>query len=234
MLEIVFQDEHYLAINKPNGLLVHKTKIAEEQKEFALQKVRDQIGKFVHTVHRIDRPTSGVLLFALSKEAQTAARKLFDERTIKKTYWALVRGYTADSGVIDHPLKKIESKSQGTQEALTRYKTLRKVEMPYSISRYPNSRYSLVAVEPETGRTHQIRRHMGHIRHYIIGDKRHGECKHNRYFSDTLGLKYLFLHAKELKFIHPFTKKNIIIKSRLPAHWSLIFKQFKWLNILEN
>jgi len=231
-LEIVFQDEYFIAINKPNGLLVHKTKIAEEKKEFALQKVRDQIGKFVYTVHRIDRPTSGILLFSLSQEAQRAARTLFDERTIKKTYWALVRGHTEEEGVIDHPLKRIESKSKGAQEAVTKYQTLKRVEMPYSISRYPNSRYSLVLAEPETGRTHQIRRHFAHIRHYIIGDKRHGECKHNRYFSDVLELKYLFLHAKKLNFIHPFTKENIEIKSRLPEHWTTIFNKFNRSDVL--
>jgi len=227
-LEIVFQDEHYVAINKPNGLLVHKTKIAEEKKEFALQMLRDQIGQYVHTVHRIDRPTSGVLLFALSKDAQSAARLLFDEKKMSKKYWLLVRGYMDKEQIIDHPLQKLDSGKAKIQEAITHYSTLTNVEMPFSVSRYPTSRYSLVEAIPITGRMHQIRRHFAHLRHYIIGDKRHGDCKHNRYFNDFLNLDKLFLHSKQLSFTHPFTKKELVIKAPLPKHWQTLFDLFGW------
>ncbi len=211
-LEIIFQDEHYVAINKPHGLLVHRTRIAEEEEFFALQILRDQLDRWVSPCHRIDRKTSGVLVFALSDEADQALKKQFEQHLPKKKYLALVRGYTPEAGEVDKAL----AKENGTiQEAFTKYRRLATVELEIAVSRYPTSRYSLIEVEPLTGRMHQIRRHMAHLRHYIIGDKVHGECKQNKMFEQTFDLHTMLLHAAELTFVHPFTNKELTIKAEL-------------------
>jgi tRNA pseudouridine65 synthase len=189
---------------------VHRTSISEEKEEFALQILRDQLGCWVSPCHRIDRKTSGILIFAKSKEADSAMGKLFQENQISKKYLALVRGFFPDSGTCDRPLENEKGK---IQEAITHFKCLQKVELEISVSRYPTSRYSLAEITPETGRMHQIRRHFAQMRHYLIGDKTHGECKQNKMFEERFGLNTMLLHASELSFIHPFTNEKIKLKA---------------------
>ena len=107
MLEIVYQDEHIIAINKPHGLLVHRSKIANDATEFALQLLRDQIGKHVSLVHRLDRKTSGLLLFAFEKDVEIAMHKQFQEGLVAKRYLTILRGYAPEEMVIDYPLSLI-------------------------------------------------------------------------------------------------------------------------------
>ncbi|MDF2157858.1 pseudouridine synthase [Algoriphagus sp. CAU 1675] len=220
MLEIIYQDEFLVAINKPAGLLVHRTKIAaEEQVEFAVQKLRDQIGQRVYPAHRLDRPTSGVLLFSKQAELLPFLKVQFAERLVTKHYLALVRGIPAQvTGVIDHPLKN--ERSGKLQEAKTEYQVLETTEIPFDTTgRYPTSRYSLVMLKPETGRTHQIRRHLAHLRHYIIGDKKHGNNKQNQFFEKQFGLTKLLLHSYQLEFIHPVTQKHNVLNASLSGHF---------------
>ncbi len=160
MLEILFQDKDIVAINKPHGLLVHRSPIAADASEFAIQILRDQIGQMVHPVHRLDRKTSGVLLFALNKEAERALQVKFDQKQIYKSYLAVLRGFVADEGTIDYPLK---NEKEVIQEAVTHFKTLEKSEIPLVFGKHATSRYSLVLAEPETGRFHQLRKHFAHI-----------------------------------------------------------------------
>ena len=127
MLDILYQDKDYIAINKPNGLLVHRTKISEETKTFALQLLRNQIKQRVYPIHRLDRPTSGVLLFGLHSEAAKRLVADFTNRTVQKTYWAIVRGYTKDEEKIDYALQVDKYKSR--KEAITYYKTIKKIEI---------------------------------------------------------------------------------------------------------
>lgn len=207
-LEILFQCEHLVAINKPNGLLVHRSPIASDADVFAVQLLRDQLGRKVYPVHRLDRKTSGVLLFALDEATNSEMQRKFMEGEITKTYQAIVRGYTPDKGEIDYPLKRDDGV---TQDALTYFETLMRTEVPFAVGKHPTSRYSLVQLNPATGRMHQLRKHMAHILHPIIGDRPHGCNKQNRFFKEQLNMIQMMLHALSLEFVHPSTNKTVII-----------------------
>lgn len=229
MLEILFEDDHYIAINKPAGLLVHRTKIAKtDDPQFAMQMLRDQIGQWVYPLHRIDRPTSGILLFAKSSENASLFTTQFTEHRIEKFYLAVVRGYLKeDQFVSDYPLKK--DLTGELQDARTEFWSLAKVELPFASSpKFPTSRYSLIKAAPQTGRMHQIRRHLAHERNYLIGDTTHGENKQNRFFRDRYGLQNLLLHAWQVKFVHPILNTEVEIKATLPTHFADIINQLGW------
>ena len=214
-LSIVYQDEEYVAINKPPRLLVHRTAIDSQETQFAVQLLRDQIGQRVFPVHRLDKPTSGVLLFALNESALTKAQKAFEMGHVNKTYHAIVRGHPSESGVIDHPLRKMldrgpKTKSDTAQEAKTLYRTLATVEQPIPTERYPKTRYAWVELDPKTGRRHQLRRHLSHIDCPIIGDARR-----NLAFKEQYGFVRLFLHASSISLVHPFSQVSIEIEASL-------------------
>lgn len=211
-LEILYQDEQLVAINKPNGLLVHRTTLASDANEFALQILRDQIGKPVFPAHRLDRKTSGVLIFALSIGANAHMQKQFAENKVKKVYLAIVRGFTADSGQIDYPLVKENGTSQ---TAKTNYHTLSRTELKIPFGKQQTSRYSMVEIVPETGRMHQIRKHFAHILHPIIGDRPHGCNKQNKLFKENWNMTTMLLHASEIRFLHPISNIEISIKAPL-------------------
>nr|WP_242693194.1 pseudouridine synthase [Sabulibacter ruber] len=233
-MEIIYEDAQYVAINKPNGLLVHRTRIAEEKKEFAIQLLRDQLGYRVHAVHRLDRGTSGVLLFAKSPEATAPLVKAFSERQPDKTYFAIVRGYAPEAGTIDNPIRPDKDNGlKEPQDALTHFQRLATVELTIPVGRYQTSRYSLVKVKPETGRMHQIRKHFAHLRHYIVGDKKHGDWRHNRMFLEELNSPFMLLHSASLKFEHPFTGEQIEIKARMPENMLRLCQQFSWEDVLQ-
>lgn len=199
--DIVYEDADYVAINKPAGVLVHRTRISADR-VFVLQLLRDQLGYRVYPIHRLDRATSGVLIFGKHPEAARALGLVFQGKGVEKKYLAVVRGYV-DAGCIDYPLADPEL-GQEAQPALTHYRCLRRSEIPHAIGlKYATARFSLVEVNPETGRRHQIRKHFAHIFHPIIGDMRHGDNKHNTYFRDRLGLECMLLHACSLAFVHP-------------------------------
>ena len=170
-LEIVYQDESLVAINKPAGLLVHRSRIDVRATEFALQRLRDQIQQSVFPVHRIDRPTSGVLLFALDSKIAAAVAKQFEQRTVEKSYHAIVRGFLPENGCWDEPLvekhdrivDRKAQKNKAAQPATTQFRLSWQWEIPFSAGKYPTSRYSLATIRPLTGRKHQIRRHFNHM-----------------------------------------------------------------------
>lgn len=211
MLEILFQDTRLIAINKPPGLLVHRSSVAADAREFALQLLRDQVNQQVYPVHRLDRKTSGVLLFALDKDTLRQVQRQFAERNqVEKIYLAIVRGFTEEDGIIDYPLKREDGK---LQEAVTTYKTLAQSELNIPFGKHATSRYSLVEITPETGRMHQIRKHFAHIFHPIIGDRPHGCNKQNRFFKEKWEMTEMLLHATSLSFIHPDTLHKITIRA---------------------
>lgn len=216
-LEILYQDEHLVAINKPHDLLVHRTKIAAEADVFALQLLRDQINKHVYPNHRLDRKTGGVLLFGLNEDVHRAMQQQFAERKVKKKYLAIVRGFTADEECIDYPLKKDNG---NLQEAVTNYQTLDRVELDLPFGKHQTSRYSLLEVHPQTGRYHQIRKHLAHIHHPIIADRPHGDNKQNKLFKEKFGLMTMMLHAKELDFVHPVFNEKIVIIANVQSEFS--------------
>jgi tRNA pseudouridine65 synthase len=225
MLEILYQDDHLIAINKPHGLLVHRSSIAADAEEFALQLLRDQIGKKVNPAHRIDRKTGGVLLFAFDKPTEIAMQQQFMENQVKKKYLAILRGYTPDAEEIDYALRK----ENGTlQEAFTRYVTLKRTELEVAFGQHPTSRYSLVEAMPETGRMHQLRKHFAHIFHPIIGDRTHGCNKQNKLFKETWNLDSMMLHASQLSFKHPVTSEQITINAALQPEFLRIMHIMGW------
>jgi len=209
-LEVIYESDKLIAINKPHGLLVHRSKIAHDAKEFALQLVRDHVGHFVHPVHRLDRKTSGVLLFGKSKEVKSEIQGLFHDRKIDKTYLALVRGFTPAQQTIDYPL----TENDKTQDAETHFRTLDYFELDMPFGKFQTSRYSLIEIKPSTGRFHQIRKHMKHIFHPILGDRPHGCNKQNKLWLEKFGLTKMMLHASYLSFEYPADEKIEISASK--------------------
>ncbi|WP_461453093.1 pseudouridine synthase [Mucilaginibacter sp.] len=225
MLEILFRDEHLIAINKPHDLLVHRSSIAADVDEFALQMLRDQVGQWVNPVHRLDRKTAGVLLFAFNKDAEIAMHQQFAENKVQKKYLAIVRGHTPDSDDIDYPLRK----ENGTlQDAFTSYNTLQRAEIDVPLGSHPTSRYSMIEVTPSTGRMHQIRKHMAHISHPIIADRTHGCNKQNRFFKANWEMTTMLLHASKLSFIHPVTGNVVNITAELQPEFKRVMQLVGW------
>lgn len=220
-LSILYQDEHIVAIDKPPGLLVHRSLIDKRETRFAMQLVRDQIGKYVYTVHRLDKPTSGVLLFALSPEIATALGEQFASNAVEKQYVAIVRGYLDGEGCIDYALKeqldriadKMADQDKEAQPAETRYCSIAKFELPHAVGRYQTARYTLVRLTPKTGRKHQLRRHMAHISHPIVGDTTHGDGKQNKFVRAQYDFHGLALHASQMTLLHPVTGERLLIQT---------------------
>ena len=218
-LTILYEDEILLAIDKPAGLLVHRTKLDANASRFALQMLRDQAGFRVFPIHRLDKPTSGILLFAKSPEVARDLSDLFASREVHKTYTALVRGWAADERRIDYPLKEIRDKTtdgkvhpdKPPQDAVTIFRTLTTCEVPQPVGRYETARYSLVEIHPETGRKNQIRRHFKHIFHPVIGDRKFGDRAHNAFFRNELGVERMLLAATRLRFDHPVSGQPVDI-----------------------
>lgn len=230
-----------VAINKPPGLLVHRSAIDKHETRFALQMVRDCLGKRVYPVHRLDKPTSGVLLFALDSGTARHMMELFSQAGVSKSYLAVVRGYTEQSSLIDYPLleqwdKMTDAKAKrdkAPQSAVTAFERLATVELDYPVGPYQTTRYSLLDVRPRTGRKHQIRRHLKHIFHPVIGDTTHGDGKHNRFFRDRFENRQLLLHAYALSFEHPVSGQPIRIKAGLNQGFERIVETLAWRKVLE-
>ncbi|MBU2871963.1 tRNA pseudouridine(65) synthase TruC [Colwellia sp. E2M01] len=272
VLTILYQDEFMVAVDKPAGLFVHRSFMDRDEIYFALQLVRDQIGQYVYPVHRLDRPTSGVLLFALTKEVATLLSEAFANKskqadllitslkasdisaeekgraasdieaasqasTMVKTYYALVRGHlTVPEGLIDHPLKekldklgdKNVSRDKPAQSAQSYYQIKQQASLPIPLGKFDSVRYSLVEVRPVTGRRHQIRRHLAHLRTPIIGDINYGDNKQNPFFNQHFGFKRLMLHAQSLAFDHPITHERINIVAPFDEQWQQVFTELDW------
>lgn len=211
---ILYEDEWLVAIDKPAGILVHRTGISED-KVFVLQLLRDQLGgQRIYTTHRLDRGTSGVLVFAKSTEAARHLGEQFMGKTVQKSYWTMVRGWLHEPGTIDYALADKET-GKGHLDAVTHYTPLGRSEIDAPIGlRYKTARFSLVEACPETGRRHQIRKHFAHINHPVIGDVRHGDVKQNKYFRDVFHFKRMMLHACWIRFDHPETGAPITIQAK--------------------
>ena len=236
ILKILFQDEFLVAVDKPAGLFVHRSFMDKDEIYFALQLVRDQIGQYVYPLHRLDRPTSGVLLFALTQDVARLMGQALSDRKIQKTYYALTRGHLLSDGVIEHPLKeklddlgdKNVSRDKEAQSAKTHYQSITIASLPVPLGKYSSVRYSLIKCLPHTGRRHQIRRHLAHLRHPIIGDINYGDNKQNPFFGEYFGFKRLMLIAKRVDFIHPVTELPITIEAEFDEQWQQIFSKLTW------
>jgi tRNA pseudouridine65 synthase len=232
MLDILYLDDYLAIVNKPTGWLVHRTPLDKGETRFVLQTLRDQIGRHVWPVHRLDKGTSGVLVFALSAEVARTLGQAFESGDgLQKTYRAVVRGWPLPQGLIDHPLKRMpddmRTERLEVQPAQSRFANLRHFELPIPHSRsqsqqsFASTRCAEVALQPLTGRRHQLRRHMKHIAHPIIGDATHGKGPLNRAVAELLGLQRLWLHAESLELPHPVGGQLLRLASPLPSEWRL-------------
>lgn len=223
-LTLLYGDEHLVAIDKPPGLLVHRTQLAAREDEAALQLLRDQLSRPVWPVHRLDRGTSGVLLFALSAEVASRLGAMFEQGQMRKRYLALVRGWPReDAGLVDHPLARDPeqpSAGQAMLEAQTRWRVLRRDEWPVATApRFATTRVALLEAEPLQGRRHQIRRHLKHIAHPILGDATHGKGPLNRAVAAHLGMQRLWLHAQRLELAHPVGGTRLVLEAAPDTRW---------------
>ncbi|MBI3145596.1 MAG: tRNA pseudouridine(65) synthase TruC [Pseudogulbenkiania sp.] len=240
MLPILYRDERLIAIHKPSGLLVHRTVLDKHETRFAIQLLRDQIGQRVYPVHRLDKGTSGVLLFALDRDMGREMSWQFERQQVDKRYLAVVRGWPDEQGEIEHALTRrpddlewVGEKVDTTpQAALTRFRRLATVELPYAVDKYPHSRYALLELTPETGRRHQLRRHLKHIAHPIIGDATYGKGRHNRLFGELFGCQRLLLACMEMRFTHPVSGETVTLTAPLADDFAGVVRALGWSDAL--
>lgn len=240
---ILYQDDFLVVLHKPAGLLVHPSWISPASAPTLVKWLKQHFPSDIfHTIHRLDRATSGVIVFVRNdKQAAQQMHQQFLDRRVSKTYLCVVRGWADVQGSIDHPLTQhkdhyadpFAAEDKPPQDALTHYRTLAHVELPIPVGRYPVARYSLVEVKPETGRKHQIRRHMKHIFHPLVGDTKHGEGRHNRLFREHFNVQRLLLMATELRFDHPVELKQIKVSAPPDAVVTKLFTQLGWSNLEE-
>lgn len=233
-LPIVFQDEHLVIVNKPAGLLVHRSMIDRHETRFAMQMVRDQIGQHVFPVHRLDKPTAGILIFALSAEVARLISEQIAAHQLEKRYLAVVRGYGPESAKIDHSLQekldkiadKQAQRDKPAQSAVTLAKKLHQIELPVAVGKYSTCRYSLMLLQPITGRKHQLRRHMSHLRNPILGDVNYGDNKHNRFIREACNFPGLALWSHQLKFTHPISGDLIQLNSPADERFTHLWRRW--------
>lgn len=232
-LTILYRDDYLIAVHKPAALLVHKSPIDRHETRYVMRLLRDQIGQWVYPLHRLDKATSGLLLFALDVETAQLMGRQFEQHSIQKRYLALVRGFLAEDCHVDHPLKDIaDFKDQEVEkpvfrDARTGFRALQKFELPYNDGRFATSRYTLVEARPETGRKHQIRRHLKHLSHPIIGDVRYGKGPHNRLFRDLFGCHRLLLAATDIAFLHPHSGEPLTLNCPLQNDFQKLLTDFE-------
>ena len=237
-IEIIYEDEFLVAINKEAGLLVHRSWLDKGETRFAMQLTRDAVGCHVFPVHRLDKPTSGILLFAKSPSVARSLGETFTNQQVTKQYLAVVRGFMSEQGSVDYALSfkrdaiadKLADLDKPAQEAVTHWQSLAQIELPFAVSKkHDTSRYSLVRLTPETGRKHQLRRHMRHLFHHIVGDTSHGDGRHNRFFRTQYDCARMLLHAQTLALSHPVTAEPLRLTAGLDSQWLRILEEFDWV-----
>jgi tRNA pseudouridine65 synthase len=226
-LEIIHLDEHLVAVNKPAGLAVHRSRLVGADEDYLVDRLREQVDGRLHAVHRLDRATSGVLLVARSQEAAADLGRQLMAREVDKRYLAVVRGWPAEQGEIDYPLSGSSLRGEA-KPALTRWRRLATVEVPIASGRYPQQRYALLEVSPETGRYRQIRRHFHQVSHHLLGDTSHGRGDHNRLLRQYFGVHRLLLHAWRLSVAHPATRQPLTLEAAPDAAWERLLNAFGW------
>jgi len=229
MLQVIFEDEYCICVSKPNDIVVHHAKhsrnVADENS--LLQLLEEKFNHKFYPIHRLDRRTSGIILLAKETKYVASFQELFTKNEIEKTYLGVVRGFSPESKIIDSPVKGRDANVY--KEAETHLKTLQQITLEIPVKPYDSSRYSLVALKPQTGRLHQLRIHMNKISHPLIGDNKYGDKNHNVMFIDNFNWDTLFLHAFSLEFKHPFTNKQLLLKTDLPNNWQELLNKFNWI-----
>jgi tRNA pseudouridine65 synthase len=232
-LPILHRDARLVIVNKPSGLLVHRSPIDRHERRFAVQLLRNQLGRRVYPAHRLDKGTSGALAFALDRDAAAALAAQFASGAVRKTYVAIVRGWPEASGIIEHPLEPVQddvlgAQTGGAREAVTAFRRLATVELPHRVDRYPTSRYALVELEPLTGRRHQLRRHLAHASHPIVGDSTYGKGRHNRLFRELFASQRLLLACTRLVLADPQSGAQLSVDAPLADDFAAVVTRLGW------
>jgi tRNA pseudouridine65 synthase len=245
-LPVLHLDDDLVAVDKPSGMLVHRTGLDAGETRFVVQTLRDQLGRRVYPVHRLDKGASGVLVLARHEEAAAALGASVRERRMRRTYVAVVRGRPPEEGRIDHPLRRIvdpaEDRPRGRDgraaakdthlPAATAFRRLATVELPYRVDRYPTSRYSLLELTPENGRRHQVRRHLDHASHPVLGDSTYGKGRHNRLFAARFGVSRLLLACVEVRVPHPRDGSPLVVRAPLATDFARVVAALGWTGAL--
>ena len=235
-IPVLYRDAHLLAVNKPAGMLVHRSAIDAEQVQNVLDVLGAQLGTRPHLLHRLDRPVGGVLLFALQVEAARRMGAAFESGAVEKRYLAIVRGHAPARGVIDHALREERDPvsdararaGKPPQAAVTQYERLQVAELALPAGRYATARFSLLELAPQTGRRHQLRRHLKHIFHPILGDTTHGDGAQNRFAREHLGCERLLLFASSVTFMHPYGDTRVSIRAPVDEHFAAVSARLGW------
>jgi tRNA pseudouridine65 synthase len=233
MLPILYRDDRLVVVNKPSGLLVHRSPVDRHETRFAVQQLRDQIGRRVDPLHRLDKGTSGALAFALDEDTARAMSEAFARGRVFKSYLAVVRGWPSESGLIERALADIQDRyahgsSGESKPAVTAYRRIAVVELPWRVDRYPSARYALVELTPRTGRRHQLRRHLAHVSHPVIGDSTYGKGRHNRRFAEAFDVRRLLLACVRLEFDHPESGERVVVGAHPGADFGLLCERLGW------
>lgn len=232
MIPILYQDEYCVVVSKPNNMLVHHAHHSRNKSDEAslLQTLESQLGQRFYPIHRLDRKTSGIMLLATKTDYVARFQALFTHHQIQKTYYGIVRGFAPASKIIDSPVKGRDADVY--KDAETHLKSLAQITLNIPVKPYDSSRYSLVELQPKTGRLHQLRIHMNKISYPLINDAKYGDKNHDLMYEREFGWTKLFLHAGSLQFVHPFTQKPLLIKAEFPKDWLDLFVKFGWENPL--
>ena len=228
-LPILYRDDWLVVVDKPAGLLVHRSPVDARETRFALQMLRDQLGRHVYPLHRLDKGTSGALVFALDPATARDLSEAFAGTAVGKSYLALVRGWPDERGEIDHALRPVEddvlpATGRSPRPARTGYERLETFEIPHRVDRYPSSRYALLRLRPRTGRRHQLRRHLAHLSHPIIGDSTYGKGAHNRLFARLYDVRRLMLACVRLELPHPVTQQRLRVDAPLAEEFAAVLR----------
>lgn len=230
-ITIVHGDAHLLAVNKPAGLAVHRSKMIARDDDYLIDRLRAQVGGGLYLVNRLDRATSGLVLVARDRAIATALGERLMAREVDKRYLAVVRGWPDESGEIDYPLT-VGGMQGERKPALTRWWRRGMIEVPIALGRYPQQRYSLLELQPLTGRYRQLRRHLHHIHHPIVGDSTLGRGEHNRLFREHFNSHRMLLHAWRLVIRHPAEPRLLRLQAPLDATWDTVLGRFGWREAL--
>ena len=226
-LPVLFCDEALAVVCKPAGLMVHDSALARGETDFAADRLREQFGKPIFLVHRLDRATSGCLLLAFDRETASALGKTVMSHEVEKDYWAVCRGWPAEQAfTIDHPLDGGPGKPQ-KKPAITDFEVLGRCELSLPSAGFDTSRYAWLRASPRTGRFRQIRRHLKHASHHMIGDTSHGDGRHNREFR-MRGVHRMLLHAWKLGFPHPHDGRTLRVETPPDGEFARAMALFDW------
>ena len=223
-LMVLYADDRLAVVNKPAGLMVHDSALARGETAFAADRLRAQFDRPIFLVHRLDRATSGCLLLAFDRETASQLGKTLMLHALEKDYLAICRGWPEESFVVDHPLDGGPGKPS-KKSAITRFTRLATTELELPSSGFETSRYALLRAQPATGRFRQIRRHLKHVSHHLIGDSSHGDGRHNRTFR-MLGVHRMLLHAQRLAFVHPFSGDRLVADAPVDAEFERALQLF--------